>query len=747
MKQLAWLGDVSYKDIALVGGKAASLGEMTKAGLPVPAGFVVTTDGFRAGMSAELHQQIIIAFEELGAPRVAVRSSAVAEDSSSASWAGQLDTYLNVAKDGVITAIEDCWRSIESSRAKHYADEHSVSQADRAVAVVVQAMVESEISGVMFTANPVSGNRSELMIEAVYGLGEMIVQGLATPESIVLNKTDGRVVSRSKHRQAKQLVYKAGRNVEQAVPAALRDVDILSDQQLQQLAELAEKIENYYTSPQDIEWAFADLHLFVVQSRPITTLAQQTQASDDLFLAKSTDIFRWGPIRGYYFYISDYVAACYEYLHKRYDDEYFPETLLLFNERHMVWLSDLKQFVSEGKRVFQHYIENPDSLQKMQQDWRVAVSSLTNLQITVIPSGLETLSDAAFKRLWHEFYQALMAFWVPTLLAELGNYGAPDLLKHDLQGYISDDEALIRAQEILATPEELSFYQQEELQLFEATDLKAHHAKYFWLKNSYGSVEVLPVAYFEERQSQLSGKGKLPSQRELAQSAQKAKRELQKQYNLPDRLMRRAKLIADNIVWQDHRKRVMSENFHYKKLLLEELGRRTYKSLDDLLHFGFDEAIQLLDGVTLQKRSAYHGVQFHDNLTVLDSQQTKTYWQEYAYHKSENGGTLQGIVASNGGGKMVTGKVRVLHTSHELLEPGEILVTAMTSPGYVFAMRHAAAVITDIGGLTSHAAIVSREIGVSCIVGTKVATQVLKTGDTVSLDPTTGTVTLIKGGA
>lgn len=732
------LNKATYEDISLVGGKAASLGELLQADLPVPAGFVVTTDAFRTDMTPDVVRQIQEEFDKLGAPRVAVRSSAVAEDSADASWAGQLESYLNVTKDGLIEAVSKCWRSIESNRAKHYADEHNVNKADRAVAVVVQQMVDSEISGVMFTANPITGSRDEIMIEAVYGLGEMIVQGMVTPESIVTDKV-GNVMTRSHHRQTKQLVYKNGENREIEVDSKLQDKEILTDKQIKELLDLAQKIEKHYGSPQDIEWAHANGEFYIVQSRPITTLPDQSVAP----FVSGAELFRWGPIRGYYFLISDYVTVCYEYLPRRYPKEYFPETLLLFRDKQMVWLSDLEAWLRAARRVFQEYIEDAGRLKQMRQEWQKAVDELTQVQINVIPARLEKLSDKDFIAVWEDFYNAMMNFWVSTLLPELGNYGAPGVLKEDLSTYITDEEELIRAQEVLTTPEELSFYQQEEFQLIETTDLSAHQAKYFWLKNSYGHVGVLDESFFRDRQAELIKSVKAPSQQELKQKVRAAKTKMQKQYGLPGSLMRRAKLISDNVIWQDHRKRIMSENFHYKKLLLGELARRVHVEFNGLLNIGFADAIELLKGDTFHKRGFYHGVQFQKSLTDLSSKQVETYWDDYAHHKTENINAIHGTVASKGKQNITRGKVRVLHSSHDVLESGEILVTAMTSPGYVFAMRQAAGVITDIGGLTSHAAIVAREIGVPCIVGTKIATQVLKTGDMVEIDTTKGTIKII----
>lgn len=267
------LGEVNKAHVALVGGKAASLGEMIQAGIQVPPGFVVTTDAFRAGMSAELEKKALAAFDKLKQKRVAVRSSAVAEDSSTASWAGQLDTYLNVSRDGLIKAIQDCWQSIDSAHAQSYANENNVGEDQRAVAVVVQAMVDSEVAGVMFTANPITSNRDECVIEAVYGLGELLVQGTVTPESYVMTKASGKIWEHQLHSQKKMLVFRDGKNQEVALDASRLDKPILTNKQLSDLLAAAKQIETHYEFPQDIEWAIANNELYIVQSRPITTLA------------------------------------------------------------------------------------------------------------------------------------------------------------------------------------------------------------------------------------------------------------------------------------------------------------------------------------------------------------------------------------------------------------------------------------------------------------------------------------------
>jgi pyruvate,water dikinase len=179
--QVIFLDKIGSEDLSLVGGKAMSLGNMLKAGLPVPPGFSITTDAYKAGFTLAIENQIMEAFDKLGAERVAVRSSAVAEDSKQASWAGQLETVLNVNRAGLLDAISKCWESVNSEHAREYATQQGVTNADQAVGVVVQKMVDSEVSGVMFTANPVTNNLEEIVLESIYGLGELIVKGAVTP--------------------------------------------------------------------------------------------------------------------------------------------------------------------------------------------------------------------------------------------------------------------------------------------------------------------------------------------------------------------------------------------------------------------------------------------------------------------------------------------------------------------------------------------------------------------------------------
>lgn len=229
-------------DIRLVGGKAKALGELMRAGFNVPGGFVVTTaaDG---NLKPALES-----FDKLGAERVAVRSSGVAEDGANDAWAGQMDSFLNVNKGELLDKIQACFESSKSDRARAYAKERKINAGK--VAVIVQKMVPAQISGVAFSAHPVTGDLNQIIIEAVKGLGEKLVSGIATPDTYVVDKKNQTIIE--KHLPGK----------EQSLPEA----------RLQEISRMIIKIEELFGFPVDVEWAYSDGQLFILQSRPITTL-------------------------------------------------------------------------------------------------------------------------------------------------------------------------------------------------------------------------------------------------------------------------------------------------------------------------------------------------------------------------------------------------------------------------------------------------------------------------------------------
>lgn len=275
MSYIQSFGEISKKNSDVYGGKVASLGDMYQAKIPVPAGFGISIEAHREfrnkPFSTEFKEELHSAFNRLRTSRVAVRSSAVAEDASDASWAGQLETYLNVKDVNLEGAVRKCWKSVEASHVKDYAQDKDLSKDSLLVGVVVQTMADSEVSGVMFTVNPVNG-KSEVLIEAAYGLGETIVQGIVTPDSFLVDKKKLEVTTFNIQVKEKMMIYKDNQNTIVKVPDAIADRAALREEQVIHLAELGGQIEKHYGKPQDIEWSFVGGKFFIVQSRPITTL-------------------------------------------------------------------------------------------------------------------------------------------------------------------------------------------------------------------------------------------------------------------------------------------------------------------------------------------------------------------------------------------------------------------------------------------------------------------------------------------
>ncbi|MDP4000884.1 MAG: PEP/pyruvate-binding domain-containing protein [bacterium] len=303
---------LNKKSVGIAGGKGASLGELTEAGIPVPSGFVVLADSFDKFLidtdlnveieailkkvnhkdinsveeaSEEIQTLILNAktpkdigtevqdqFKKLKSKFVAVRSSATAEDSSTAAWAGQLDTYLNVIEKNVTKHVQKCWASLFTPRAIFYRFEKKMQKKFVSVAVVVQAMVQSEISGICFTVHPVTKDCNQMVIEAGFGLGEAIVSGSVTPDTYVVHKNDFSILDINVSEQSMMIVKSGNKNLHKKLSPKVGGRQKLTGKKIVELAKICKNIEKHYKKPQDIEWAYAKGKFYITQSRPITTL-------------------------------------------------------------------------------------------------------------------------------------------------------------------------------------------------------------------------------------------------------------------------------------------------------------------------------------------------------------------------------------------------------------------------------------------------------------------------------------------
>lgn len=311
------LSDVDKDDISYVGGKGANLGEMIQAGFPVPKGFVVTSNAYfqfikennltsrikhlinsanfekpdsltqvskyikkqiiEGKMNEKLIKEIFRNYQSLGGvlkeALVAVRSSATAEDLPGASFAGQQETFLNVLGEAnLLIRIKEAWASLFNARAIFYRHQQHFDHFRVGIAVPVQKMVESEKSGVMFTIDPVTNDKSKITIEAVLGLGEMIVQGTVTPDHYEVKKSDFTLTQKSISYQNVMLKKSGGKNKEIKLSKRVGSKQKISLKEITEIAKLGKKLENHYYFPQDVEWAIEKNKIYLVQTRPITTI-------------------------------------------------------------------------------------------------------------------------------------------------------------------------------------------------------------------------------------------------------------------------------------------------------------------------------------------------------------------------------------------------------------------------------------------------------------------------------------------
>ncbi|SDF20844.1 phosphoenolpyruvate synthase [Halorientalis regularis] len=316
-----WLDEIGADDLESVGGKAASLGELTAAGLPVPPGFVVTAGTYRrfieetgideelfeavdvdaedskalaeaearaqelileTEMPEDLREEILASYEEIGDDEafVAVRSSATAEDLPDASFAGQQETFLNVTGQDLLDRVKRCWASLFTQRATYYRQEQGFAHDKVDIAVVVQQMVEAEKSGVMFTSHPSTGE-PKVIIEAAWGLGEGVVSGSVTPDNYVIDRESDAVtdveVADKKTMYAKD--PETGETNERPVPDEKRNERVIDEAEIERLVELGERVEDHYDTPQDVEWAIFEGEVYMLQSRPITTIAEDGESA------------------------------------------------------------------------------------------------------------------------------------------------------------------------------------------------------------------------------------------------------------------------------------------------------------------------------------------------------------------------------------------------------------------------------------------------------------------------------------
>ena len=615
-----------------IGGKARNLAILTKKGFPVPFGFIVSIDAFNDN---SLKEETIKEIESLieDDSLYAVRSSAMVEDATNESWAGQFETYLNVKPKDVIDKIYECHIS-KKDRATSYANGEDVFK----IAVVVQKMINAEYAGVVFSKNPVNGE-DEIITEYVKGLGEDLVSGKKDPVQVIINNELEK----------------------DSIP-----FDIFK------LKEYVNRIVEVYKGiPQDIEYAVSKGNIYILQSRPITTNKEKEEVIE---LGSFEDLFYWGPSKAEAIYMSDFFQGMEDFFTMLNSNKNMPKppvTLCLFSNHQMVWLNRMDVFLEFVKEMFLYYEKNIN-IDEDYNKWKELINK---------------------KDLVKAFNQ--------TEFAEFALYGAETEIFERLKRF--DDKVKRDILTIFATPEEETFLNRLDRKLLEINDYKEMAKLYPWICNGYGGVKSINDAleYFKERLKVLNGV--------ISEKIDyyKKQEELLSKYDLTKEELKSLELLKKLVKYMDDRKEWMMSS---RKDINKNLSN---------IEYGW-----YYDG----KVSKY-----------LNKEDTDKLFERYVMFQSATG-ILKGMVASSGNYHFISGEVVVIDDSTKQVDEDKILVCPMTSPSYVPLMRKAKAIVTDHGGTMSHAAIVAREFGLPAIVGTKTATKVLKTGDTVMLNLLTGEI-------
>ena len=835
---VAPLHHFTQSDLAIAGGKGANLGELIQAGFDVPPGFVITTAAYDLSLqghnfqsrltgllashdlnnpdsvknvSQQIHNSLnqlaipsevveaaLEAYREVGSEAVAVRSSATAEDLPEAAFAGQQETFLNIlGEKNLLEAVRACWMSLWSERAILYRARLKVDQTAVKLAVIVQRMVPADVAGVMFTANPVSGVRDEVIIDANPGLGEAVVSGMVTPDHYIVSKRLGRITEQRVGTREVIIRPKAGGGTEQtASNQSAKNTAALPAHAIRKLSKLGVEIERHYGMPQDIEWAWIQNGsrngtFLILQSRPMTALPEPIHISGPMRLVIPMLAEMW-PTRPYPLDMTTFTGAIERAIGNFLvtmigksapnPDEMFLEedgVVLHFNPPQvhpspsilvMPWMTMWRTRHYEPARW-----EADPLLAELTTKARTIeqrdIHPLTWMQNIEILHEALALVPRALKLRERYFPQALLGLAGLWLLLKLTRHA--DRFGELVSGVKTKTSETNQALEDLAT----------QIRTDPALQGLFHHT----------ATNELPVkleasqsgkAFLQQFDQFLDQYGHRETTLTISQPAWKdqpevvleilkvlAETELQQTKHYEVWLKTRAELSTNSILGT----RIL------RSLFLKTLtNARSFFQIREDTHFYATLMQPTVRHVSLElgKRLAQLGAfddkedVFHLRLEELEmigepwppSEQTVTQIRELVARRKRKRESLANqpmvdprlliatsrgqtgkdvlVTGTSGSPGLARGPARIVHDVSEFgkLRAGDVLVAPVTNPAWTPLFQRAAAVVVDTGGTASHAAIVAREYGVPAVMGTMNGTQLLKDGQWIQVDGSRGLV-------
>nr|WP_092074399.1 rifamycin-inactivating phosphotransferase [Dendrosporobacter quercicolus]NSL49907.1 phosphoenolpyruvate synthase [Dendrosporobacter quercicolus DSM 1736]SDM93424.1 pyruvate, water dikinase [Dendrosporobacter quercicolus] len=863
--------EISKQDLPLVGGKGANLGEISKIStIKVPLGFCVTTEAYQYFVTAspvlagfldqlnnlaaensdtvqllgqrirqhmeslpvpdDIRRQINQTWQETGEDYAyAVRSSATAEDLPGASFAGQQDTYLNIQGiDAIVEHVRKCWASLFSDRAIVYRARNGFDHKKVLLAVVVQQMIFPEVSGIMFTADPVNGNRKVVSIDAGFGLGEALVSGMVTAD---LYKVKENKILTKQIGDKKIAVYAApaGGTREQSLPDEMPRCQALTDDQVLTLAAIGKHIERHFAAPQDIEWCFADGIFYVVQSRPITTLYPLPEIADNGFHVFSSfghqqmmtdpmkplglSLFQFsGPYEhmlvtagGRLF--GDITRSCYpqkkqtglasmdalmgsavEEIKKRHD------LVALFQPEGQprMSLAQLKKLAEPAMRIVQNMAFNDASSSSHLYGWaekKIAETQQTLRRLSgadrirfINKDKTEMLTWVLHGKMMGPFMAGMISFKLIDRLSkrwlgdsketeDLGkspprnNTSEMGLALGDLADIIrqypaviaylhqSGDNTLLTGLETveggrIVKPVFEEFLRQYGLRCTGEIDITRPR----WREKPG---QLIP-AILSHIQSVQPGEHR----RKFAEGEKRAEEAAK---ILSTRLKKitggaiKAKIMAKLTKtyrglagFREYPKYFIVSHFDlYKKAIMEEAEKLVYqgvlKQTEDVYYLSLTELEQVIRSAHADQQLIADRKEKYQEYEKLTPPRVMTSEGEIIYgsygQQDAPPGALPGIPVSAG---VVEGRARIiLKPEQAKLDKGDILVATFTDPGWTPFFVSASGVVTEVGGLMTHGAIVAREYGIPAVVGVQQATSLIQDGQKIRVNGTKGYIELL----
>lgn len=858
--------EIDKTQLMLVGGKGANLGELSKlAGIHVPPGFCITTHAFQRIMGEapsitaaldqlarlnveerkkigdlsgelrrviegiaipeEIQQAITRQLSRLGEHNAyAVRSSATAEDLPTASFAGQQDTYLNViGKEAILAHISKCWASLFTERAVIYRLQNGFDHRKVHLAVVVQQMVFPQAAGILFTADPVTGNRKVCSIDASFGLGEALVAGLVNPDNYKVR--DGAIIDQQI--ATKQLaIYgvKAGGTQEAAIAPEQQNRQVLTDEQIIALARLGSTIEAHFGSPQDIEWCLADEQFYIVQSRPITTLFPIPEANDlenHVYLSVGHQQMMTDPLKplGLSFFLLT-TRAPMRTAGGRLFVDVTPH--LAAPVSRALLLQGMGQHDPLMKDALQTIIERGDFIKvapdaapaqsrqgapaaptppPIEPDPAIVAELIKQSQasIAALKETIQTKAGADLFAFIREDIQQLRQIlfdpqssavfmaainasaWINEKMNEwLGEKNAADTLSQSVPNNVTSAMglALLDVADALRPYGAVIAYLQQgkEDNFWEGLlqvdgGQEARHAIEAFLDQygmrCAGEIDITKPRWREQPTtlvpfllSNIKNFAPGESKRRFAQGRQEA---LAKAQSLLERVAalpageqkatetkRNIDLIRHFIGYREYPKYSMvSRYFVYKQALLKEAEQLVHAGVlqekTDSYYLTFDElgevvrTQQLDDGLIRSRKDAYKRYEKLTPPRVITSEGEIVTGQ---YKRADlPAGALAGLAVSAG---VIEGRARViLHMADADLAEGDILVTRFTDPSWTPLFVAIKGLVTEVGGLMTHGAVIAREYGLPAVVGVENATTLIKDGQRIRVHGTEGYVEIL----